>query len=73
MTTATSLEDIFALASRLSATEKALLIERLARELASMSAPARNETFVGSCSDLGAAPSAADIAAAREDMLGSKQ
>lgn len=71
MTTATSLEDIFALASRLSATEKALLIERLARELASMSAQARNETFVGSCSDLGTAPGMADIAAAREEMPGS--
>lgn len=71
MTSIVTAEDVFALASRLSAAEKVRLITMLAAELASERETQPRTSFVGAAQELGSAPSADDIDDVRREMLGS--
>ncbi|MBN2394622.1 MAG: hypothetical protein JXR84_28080 [Anaerolineae bacterium] len=71
MTTTVDLTRVFGLAKQLSATDKVRLIELLAPQIRSdLARPARRRSLLGLCADLGPAPSAEVIDAARREAWG---
>ena len=63
-----SVDDVLALAERLSPAEKAVLIARLADDLATSKAAEPRPSLIGLHADLGLAPSAEEIDAVRREM-----